>query len=76
MPVWGFRQSIYEPAGNFYTSVGGEKGCKTQKSGVPSLKNQVKTPIRFADISENGDDSNGSTIFFENGKKPANPHDY
>lgn len=41
----GFRQSIYDPAGNFYTSDNGEKRCKTKKSGVPSLKNQVKTPL-------------------------------
>jgi hypothetical protein len=34
------------------------------KSGVPSLKNQVKTPLSFADIFENGDDSNGTPILF------------
>ena len=34
----GVRQSIYDPAGNFYTSDNGEKRCKTKKSRVSSLK--------------------------------------
>ncbi|EDO60650.1 hypothetical protein CLOLEP_02247 [[Clostridium] leptum DSM 753] len=41
----GFRQSIYEPAGNFYTSDNGEKGRRTQKSGASGLKNQAEVPL-------------------------------
>jgi len=41
----GFRQSIYEPAGNFYTSDNGEKSRRTQKSGVSDLKNQAEAPL-------------------------------
>lgn len=41
-----------------------EKRVVNAKNGVPSLKNQVKTPLSFADISKNGDDSNGTPILF------------
>ena len=33
---WGVRQSIYETAGNFYTSMSGEKGAKHKKTGPPA----------------------------------------
>lgn len=45
LSVLGFRQSIYEPAGNFYTFDNGEKGRRTQKSGASGLKNQEEAPL-------------------------------
>lgn len=39
------RQSIYETAGNFYTSDNGKKGGKRKKSGAPGLKNQAEAPL-------------------------------
>ena len=43
--VFDFRQSIYEPVGNFYTSDNGEKGRRTKKSGASGLKNQAEAPL-------------------------------
>ena len=34
----GFRQSIYDPAGNFYTSDNGEKCVKRKKAEFPAWK--------------------------------------
>ena len=45
--ILGFRQSIYEPARNFYTSDNGEKGRRTQKSGASGLKNQAEAPLHL-----------------------------
>ena len=45
--VLGFRQPVYEPAGNFYTSDNGEKGRRTQKSGASGLKNQAEAPLHL-----------------------------
>ena len=43
----GFRQSIYDPAGNFCTSDNGEKRCKTKKSGASDLKNQAEASLHL-----------------------------
>ena len=45
-PIWGFRQSIYITAGNFYSSDNGEKGVKRKKAGPFARKNGRKAPQR------------------------------
>ena len=44
-PVLGIRQSIYETAGNFYTSDNGKKSGKRKKAEFPAWK--IRWKLRF-----------------------------
>lgn len=74
--LFGVFVNLSITVGNFYISDNGKKECKTQKSGVPSLKNQTETPLSRTICGFFVWTSTVKPFFGFCSKKPANPHEY